>query len=194
MGRGAAPSQLEQLRLRPGGRPRGEGSRYALGLNFSMTGVFYYRKLACRAAMTSPPATLAEFDDLLARAKRVGITPIVQFNGGATGEFAFPLQNLMAAYGPADPINDWIFQKRGATIDTPSNLRVAGHLERWIEADCFDQNANAMEYAKMMSKFLAGEGLLMFNGDGESENLDKEMPGDVGFFPMPPAVFLIPAW
>src|SRR5204863_8886612 len=29
-------SQLQQMRLGPGGRPRGEGSLYAMGLNFSM--------------------------------------------------------------------------------------------------------------------------------------------------------------
>ena len=44
------------------------------------------------------------------------------------GGLAFPLQNLMAAYGPTEPINDWIFQKPGATIDTPTNLTAAQHL------------------------------------------------------------------
>jgi raffinose/stachyose/melibiose transport system substrate-binding protein len=180
-------SQLEQLRLGKGGRPRGEGSLYAMGLNFSMTGVFYNKKLAARAGMTAPPATLAELDEALAKAKRAGITPIVQFNGGATGGFAFPLQDLMAAYGPPGPINDWIFQKDGATIDTPGNLRATQHLERWVKAGYFDKDANAMDYAKMMSKFIADGGLIMFNGDWESGNLDKQMPGNVGFFLMPPA-------
>jgi raffinose/stachyose/melibiose transport system substrate-binding protein len=179
------PSQLEQLRVGPGGRPRGEGSLYALGLNFSMTGVFYNKTLADRIGMTAPPATLGELDALLAKAERAGITPIVQFNGGATGGFAFPLQNLMAAYGPAARINDWIFQKPGATIDSPTNLKAVRHLAKWISADYFDKDANAMDYAKMMSKFLAGDGLLMFNGDWESGNLDKKMAGKAGFFLMP---------
>src|SRR6185503_2255928 len=84
--------------------------------------------------MSSPPATLAEFDAVLAKAKAAGITPINQFNGGATGGLLFPLQDLMAAYGPTAPINDWIFQKPGATIDTPANLQAAQHLEKWIKA------------------------------------------------------------
>ncbi|GAB3423601.1 ABC transporter substrate-binding protein [Flindersiella endophytica] len=180
-------SQLEQLRLGPGGRPRGEGALYAMGLNFSMTGVFYNKELADRVGMKAPPTTLAELDDLLAKAKRAGVTPIVQFNGGATGGFAFPLQNLMAAYGEPAPVNDWIFQQPGASIDTPSNRSAAQHLERWIKAGYFDRDANAMDYAKMMSKFQAGDGLIMFNGDWESGNLDKQMPGKAGFFLMPPA-------
>ncbi|MFB9681848.1 ABC transporter substrate-binding protein [Streptosporangium vulgare] len=180
-------SQLEQLRLGPGGRPRGEGSLYALGLNVSVTGVFYNKKLAARIGMSTPPTTLAELDEALAKAKDAGITPILQFNGGATGGLAFPLQNLMASYGPTGPINDWIFQKPGATIDTPSNLQATQHLEKWVKAGYFPKDANALDYATMMSRFIDGQGLFMFNGDWESGNLDKQMPGDVGFLLMPPA-------
>ncbi|MER7504430.1 extracellular solute-binding protein [Nonomuraea pusilla] len=180
-------SQLEQLRMGPGGRPRGEGSLYALGLNFSMTGLFYNKKLAERIGMSAPPATLAELDAVLAKAKDAGITPIVQFNGGATGGLAFPLQDLMAAYGPTGPINDWIFQKPGAGIDTPTNLQAVQHLERWIKAGYFQKDVNAVDYATMMSRFIGGQGLFMFNGDWESGNLDKQLPGDVGFTLMPPA-------
>ncbi|MBP2708394.1 extracellular solute-binding protein [Microbispora sp. RL4-1S] len=179
-------SQLAQMRLGPGGRTRGEGSLYAMGLNFSMTGVFYNKKLAEKIGMSSAPTTLAELDDAMAKAKTAGITPITQFNGGATGGLAFPLQDLMAAYGPAGPINDWIFQKQGATIDTPSNLQATQHLEKWIKAGYFQKDVNAVDYATMMSRFIGGQGLFMFNGDWESGNLDKQMPGDVGFFLMPP--------
>ena len=38
----------------------------------------------------------------------------------------------------------------------------------------------------MMSHFTHGNALFMFNGDWESGNLDKLMPGKVGFFLMPP--------
>jgi raffinose/stachyose/melibiose transport system substrate-binding protein len=180
-------SQLQQMRLGPGGRPRGEGSLYAMGLNFSMTGVFYNKKLAAKIGMTSPPTTLAELDDAMAKAKRAGILPIQQFNGGATGGLAFPLQDLMASYGPPGPINDWIFQKQDATIDTPTNLKAVQHLQQWIKAGYFAKDVNAVEYAKMMSRFIAGQGLFMFNGDWESGNLDKQMSGNAGFFLMPSA-------
>jgi len=180
-------SQLAQMRMGPGGRPRGEGSLYAMGLNFSMTGVFYNKPLADRIGLTAAPSTLDELDAALAKAKQAGITPILQFNGGATGGLAFPLQNLMASYGPAGPINDWIFQKPGANIDTPSNRQAVEHLDRWIKAGYFVKDANALDYATMMSRFIAGQGLLIFDGDWESGNLDKQMAGKAGFFLMPPA-------
>jgi raffinose/stachyose/melibiose transport system substrate-binding protein len=179
-------SQLEQLRVDADGR-RGDGPLYGMGLNFSLTGVFYNKELAARIGMSAAPTTLAELDDALARAKQAGITPIQQFNGGATGGLAFPLQNLMSAYGPPGPVNAWIFQQEGARIDTPENIKAAQHLERWVKAGYFSDDANSMDYATMMSRFIGGEGLFMFNGDWESANLDKQMAAKAGFFLMPPA-------
>jgi raffinose/stachyose/melibiose transport system substrate-binding protein len=178
--------QLVQLRVEPGGRPRGTGSLYAMGLNYSMTGVFYNKELAAKAGMTAPPQTLADLDAIMAKAKDAGIQPIMQWNKG-TGGLAFPLQNLMGAYGAPEPINDWIFQQDGATINTPDNLEAANHLEGWVKAGYFPADANAIEYFQMMSRFIGGEGLFIFNGDWESGNLDKQAPGKFGFFLMPPA-------
>ena len=179
-------SQLEQMRVDSNGR-RGSGPLYAMGLNFSMTGVFYNKTLAQKIGMTQAPTTLAELDALLQKAKDAGMVPIAQFNGGATGGFAFPLQDLMVSYGPAGPINDWIYQKPGATIDTPSNLQAAQHLEQWVKAGYFASDVNSMDYATMMSRFIAGQSLFIFDGDWESGNLDKQMAGNAGFFLMPPA-------
>nr|WP_281389798.1 extracellular solute-binding protein [Pelagibacterium limicola] len=176
--------QLVQLRVEEGGRPRGTGSLYGMGLNYSMTGVFYNRELAAQIGMAEPPSTLAELDAIMAAAKQAGIQPIMQWNKGTAG-FAFPLQNLMGAYGPPEPINDWIFQKDGATIHTEDNLKAAEHLNAWIEAGYFPSDANAIEYFQMMSRFMGGEGLFMFNGDWESGNLDGNAPGKFGFFIMP---------
>lgn len=177
-------SQLIQLRVEKNGRPRGTGSLYAMGLNYSMTGVFYNKQLAAKIGMTEPPKTLAELDAVLAKAKQAGIQPIMQWNK-STGGLAFPLQDLMGSYGAPEPINDWIFQKDGARVDTPSNLKAAQHLERWVKAGYFPSDVNAIEYFAMMSRFIGGEGLFMFNGDWESGNLDKQMTGKAGFFLMP---------
>lgn len=178
-------SQLEQLRVDETGR-RGDGPLYAMGLNFSMTGVFYNKELAAQIGMTEPPATLEEFDGYLQAAKDAGLTPIAQFNGGATGGLLFPLQGLMGSYGDTGAINDWIFQKPGATIDTPENLAAAEHLQRWIEAGYFADDVNSMDYSQMMSRFIGGDSVFIFSGDWESGNLDSQMAGNAGFFLVPP--------
>jgi raffinose/stachyose/melibiose transport system substrate-binding protein len=159
-----------------------------MGLNYSLTGVFYNKKQAAQIGMTQPPKTLAEFEDLLAKAKAAGLLPIMEWGSAKSGMgLAFPLQNLMAAVGPVGPINDWIFQKKGATIDTPSNLVAAQHLEQWIKNGYFPPDINAIEYTDAAARFAKGEGVFTFNGDWQNAGYDSSMSGNVGFFLMPPA-------
>ena len=178
-------AQLAQNRVGTDGT-RGSGSLYAAGLNYSLTGVFYSKKLAQQIGMTAAPKTVGEFEDLLKKAKDAGLLPIMAWNATASGGgLAFPLQNLMAAYGPTDPINDWIFQKPGATIDTPTNLTAAQHLQQWVEAGYFPKDVNAIEYTDANARFGKGEGVFMFNGDWQNATYDKDQPQGVGFFVFP---------
>jgi raffinose/stachyose/melibiose transport system substrate-binding protein len=168
---------------------RGSGSLFAAGLNYQLTGIFYNKKLAAQIGMTKPPQTVAELDDLLAKAKAAGLQPIMEWGSAKSGMgLAFPLQQLMAAYGPVGPINDWIFNKPGATIDTPTNLTAAQHLEQWIKAGYFPKDINAIEYTDAAARFGKGEGVFTFNGDWQNAGYDTDMAGNVGFFVMPPAV------
>jgi raffinose/stachyose/melibiose transport system substrate-binding protein len=180
-------AQLAQNRVAADGT-RGSGSLYAAGLNYSLTGVFYNKKQAAQIGMTQPPKTVAEFEDLLAKAKAAKLQPIMAWNASASGGgLAFPLQQLMAAYGPTQPINDWIFQKSGATIDTPTNLTAAQHLNQWITAGYFPKDANAIEYTDANARFAKGEGVFMFNGDWQDAAYDKDAPGNIGFIIFPSA-------
>lgn len=180
-------SVLAPHRVGEGGRPRGEGSLYANGFNVPITGVYYNRRLAEQIGMTEPPTTLQAFEDSLAAAKEAGIQPIMQWNASASGGgLAFPLQNLMASLGPTGPINEWIYQKEGATIDTPSNLEAAKHLETWIKNGYFPEDVNAIEYVQAADRFAAGEALYTFNGTWQNATYDGSAD-DIGFFLFPPA-------
>lgn len=178
--------QLIQNRVAADGT-RGSGALYAMGLNYSVTGVFYNKKLAAQIGMKEPPKTLAEFESLLAKAKAAKLQPIMQWGSAKSGMgLAFPLQNLMAAVGPVGPINEWIFQKKGATIDTPSNLKAAQILESWIKKGYFPSDINAIEYTDAAARFGKGEGVFTFNGDWQNPGYDNDLPGNVGFFLLPP--------
>lgn len=175
-------SQLVQLRVSDQGR--GSGSLYAMGLGYSVTGVFYNKKQAQQIGMTQPPATVAEFEELLAKAKSANLLPIMQFNKNTAG-INFPYQALQNQFGDPTQVADWIFQKPGATFDTPAALKAAQTIEKWAKAGYFPKDANAIDYTAMMGEFQKGNGLFMFNGDWESANLDKNMAGNVGFFLFP---------
>src|SRR5260221_3265626 len=179
--------QLNQNRVADDGT-RGSGSLYALGLNYSLTGIFYNKKLAAQIGMTQPPKTLDEFENLLAKAKSAGLQPIMEWGSAKSGMGpAFPLQALMASVGSTQPINDWIFQKKGGTIETPYNLKAAQHLQDWITKGYFPKGIKAIQYTDSADPFPKGEGVFTFNGDWQNAGYDTGMPGNVGFFVMPPA-------
>ena len=178
-------TQLESMRVAPSGAPQGVGPLWAMGLNYSMTGVFYNKALAAKIGMTSAPSTLAQLDADMAKAKAAGILPVEQFNGDGTGGLVFPLQFLAADYGSVKSLNAWVNDQPGANINTPANLQAVTHLQQWIKAGYFNSDANAVGYSAMMSKFEAGTGLFIFDGDWESGNFDTHLPGKFSFFLFP---------
>ncbi|HET8844903.1 MAG TPA: extracellular solute-binding protein [Ktedonobacteraceae bacterium] len=176
-------SLLDQMRVGSDGI-RGHGPLYGLGIGYNVTGVFYNKKLAAQIGMTSPPATIDEFEALLVKAKAAGLLPIMQFND--IGGINFPYQALANQFADPARLADWIYNKPGATINYPGTVKAAEYIMRWGENGYFPQDANSLDYTTMMGRFEKGQGLFMFNGDWESANLDKAMPGNVGFFLFPP--------
>jgi DNA-directed RNA polymerase specialized sigma24 family protein len=51
----------------------------------------------------------------------------------------------------------------------------AEHLKSWIDAGYFADDVNAMDYSMMMSRFIGGESVFIFNGDWESGSLDQQI-------------------
>jgi raffinose/stachyose/melibiose transport system substrate-binding protein len=175
---------MNQMRVSSQGI-RGSGPLYALGIGYDITGVFYNKALAARIGMTQPPKTIAELESDLAKAKAAGIQPIEQFND--IGGVNFPFQALINQYEDPAKIADWVFDKPGATIDTPATVKAADRIAAWGKAGYFTKDANALSYTDMMANFEKGKALFMFNGDWESQNLTKALGKDVGFFLSPPA-------
>ena len=177
------------MRVGPGRRRAATGSLYAMGLNFSITGVFYNKKLAAQIGMTRRRRRWPSSTRCWPRPRQAGITPDHAVQRRRDRRSRLPAAETHGLLRPdRGPINDWIFQKPGATIDTPANLKAAQHLQQWIKAGYFAEGRQRASTTRtMMAAFIGGKGLFMFNGDWESGNLDKQMPGNVGFFLMPPA-------
>ncbi|WP_420622639.1 ABC transporter substrate-binding protein [Candidatus Poriferisodalis sp.] len=175
-----SPSQLSQHRVSEQGI-RGSGSLYALGLGYSITGVMYNKELAARIGMDIPPVTLDEFESLMAAAKENGILPIISLSPAT-----FAHQAIFNQYLDPGAIADFIFLVPGATIDTPEGVAAADRLERWANEGYFNEDVNSLSYADQITRFVEGDGLFMFNGSWAAGDLDARMPGNAGFFVVPP--------
>jgi raffinose/stachyose/melibiose transport system substrate-binding protein len=178
-------SQFASTRVGPDGKERGTGSLYGAGPGFGLTGVYYNKELAQRIGMVQPPATVAEFEQLLGKAKDADLQPIMI--NGKDGGTVYPLQNLQMDYaGDATTVQDWNFAKPGADIDTPALVQAATTLRRWGKAGYLPADVNDIDQTKAPAQFAKGHGVFFPSGNWQAPGLDKAEAGKFGFFLFPP--------
>ncbi|WP_432824479.1 ABC transporter substrate-binding protein [Dactylosporangium sp. CA-092794] len=178
-------SQFASTRVAANGTERGSGSLYGVGPGFGLTGVYYNTELAARIGMTKPPATLAEFEQLLAKAKDAGLLPILI--NGKDGGTVFPLQNLQMDYaGGPQQVQAWNYDSPGADINTPATVRAAATLQQWAASGHFAPDVDSVDQTEAPARFAAGTGVFFPSGNWQAPGLDKAGPGKFGFFLFPP--------
>ncbi|TDD29335.1 extracellular solute-binding protein [Kribbella turkmenica] len=178
-------SQFASTRVGPDGKQRGTGALYAAGAGFGLTGVYYNKALAQRIGMTRPPATVAEFGQLLAKAKDAGLQPIMI--NGKDGGSVYPLQNLvMSSAGDAQAVQDWNYAKPGASIDNPATVKAATTLQRWGQDGYLPADVNDIDQTRAPAEFVKGNGVFFPSGNWQAPGLDKAGAGEFGFFLFPP--------
>lgn len=178
-------SQFASNRVGPNGKQRGTGALYAAGAGFGLTGVYYNKALAQRIGMTRPPATVAEFEQLLAKAKDAGLQPIMI--NGKDGGSVYPLQNLvMSSADDAQAVQDWNYAKPGASIDNPATVKGATTLQRWGQAGFLPADVNDIDQTRAPAEFVKSNGVFFPSGNWQAPGLDKARAGEFGFFLFPP--------
>ena len=144
-----------------------------MGLNYSLTGVFYNKTLAAQIGMTSAADDGRRVRGAAGKAKAAGLDADHASATAARPAACVPAAAADGDYGPTAPINDWIFQKPGATIDT-ADQPDGRHAPRAVDQGRLLQHGRERDRVPDDDgKFGTGEGLFMFNGDWEAGNLDK---------------------
>jgi raffinose/stachyose/melibiose transport system substrate-binding protein len=149
-----------------------------------LVGVFYNKQLAAKIGMTQPPATLAALEADLAKAKSMGITPIIASNGDGLIGHLYSL--LLGDYMGAKALTDLVNRAPGSTLDTPSAVQATTVLSQWIKAGYFNSDANAIQQEASYGEFTGGKGLFMFQGSWAVPVLQPTFSGKYGLFPFPP--------
>jgi raffinose/stachyose/melibiose transport system substrate-binding protein len=178
-------SQFASTRVGANGKQRGTGGLYGVGPGFGLTGIYYNKALAKRIGMTGPPATLAELEQLLSRAKSAGLLPIL-INGGDGGT-VYPLQNLQMDYaGSAQAVQTWNYDMPGANINTSATVKAAATLQQWSKDGYFSPAVNSVDQTHAPADFASGQGVFFPSGNWQAPGLDKAGKGNFGFFLFPP--------
>ena len=178
-------SQFASTRVGDDGRQRGTGHLYGAGPGFGLTGIYYNTALAAQIGMTEPPATLAAFEESLAKAKDAGLLPMMV--NGKDGGLAYPLQNLqMNLAGSTEVVQDWNFNKPGANIDTPALVDAAATLQSWSEEGYLPKDVNSIDQTQAPARFAEGEGVFFPSGNWQAPTLQQTGRDEIGFFLFPP--------
>jgi raffinose/stachyose/melibiose transport system substrate-binding protein len=178
-------AQFESTRSNAAGTERGSGSLYGVGPGFGLTGI-YYNKALLQKIGASVPTTVDALQADMAKAKAKGIQPMII--SGPAQTLAFALQNLQVDYANSvTPVQNWNYDKPGASINIPSFVKAATTLQTWAKDGYFPSDVNSVQESSAVSQFDSGTGLFYVSGNWDAPAIDKAGPGKFGFFGFPPA-------
>ena len=163
----------------------GTGSLYVGGgAAGPLVGVFYNRDLARQVGMTTVPASLDQLEAVMAKAKSMGITPIMASN--ADGLIGHLYNLLLGDYMGSQSVLDAVWRKPEARLDSPEAIEATARLQNWADAGYFNPDSNAINQDASYGRFAQGDGLFMFQGTWITQALPDSFAGKYGVFPMPP--------
>ncbi len=167
----------------PDGKTFGEGNLYGVSPTAEVVGV-YYNKGIFDANGWTIPATFDEFEDLLAKIKAKGITPISfgSLDGwNAIHEFS-AVQHILVSL---DYINNFVYGVNNATFDTPENQQAAAVMQDWVAKDYFSPDFSGVGYDDSNKLFKTGEGAMTITGSWLAGELIGDTDQQFGFFLLP---------
>lgn len=170
--------QLSMYRVSDDG-VRGSGSQYTVASGFVLTGVYYNKTLAAKIGMTQPPATMDELEKDLAAAKAAGVQPILA--GNQTGQVTTTVQNMLNNSLGQQKVNDWVFDAKDATVNTPEAVTAVSTVSDWATKGYFNADTNGTDGTAALGRFIKDGSLFYFSGSWDATALQDGMGDKVGF-------------
>jgi raffinose/stachyose/melibiose transport system substrate-binding protein len=145
----------------PDGKTMGSGSLYGVAATGAWVGLFMNTDQATKLGISGPPATFADLEADLAKAKAGGVTPMM-YGTSDGGEPIWLTAELLIAQGKPQLLTD-IVNGTDPTLP-PQTLTAAQTLKKWADAGYFTKGADAFSSNDVIGKFAKGEGLFALNG------------------------------
>lgn len=178
-------SALDELRVDKTGKILGEGSLVAVPGGLSLVGLYYNKKLMQQAGISQPPATIAELEADLAKAKSAGLTPL---NLGALDTGALHLWGaLMNNMTQPSDLRSWIQGKPNSSIVTDDATKATATFADWAKKGYYPKGANGTSAPDAIAGFSRGASVFLVTGNWAAAQLGKAMGDNVGFALFPAA-------
>lgn len=174
------PSLLLDLnRFEPDGTTFGSGELYGLSQMGEIVGVFYNKRL-----VRELPRTLDEFEAQLRAAKAAGDIPI-QFGNLDKWPGIHNFETVLGQTADKQSVRDFVFQKDGASFDSPEFVAGATKAQEWAKNGWFTPDFNGVGYDPAWQQFAKGKGHYLIAGTWLVADLADQMGDDVGFMVLP---------
>jgi raffinose/stachyose/melibiose transport system substrate-binding protein len=182
---------LQQFKWTEDGQTFGEGKLWGVAQTGQSTGVF--ANMAKLNAAGVDPDSLKTFDDFDAALAKLRSSlpkdePVIALGNKDQYGAIHMWGMVQGAYTPAQDVRDWIFQKDGATFDTPGNVESLQKIKEWADKGYLGpgDSFNARNDAEAAEAFGKGEGALMLGGNWNASIAKDGLGKDAAFFDMPP--------
>ncbi|MEV0383628.1 extracellular solute-binding protein [Nonomuraea sp. NPDC050643] len=176
-------SVLKYSRYSADGKLFGEGNLYGLPQVGEVVGVFY-NAAKLKSLGLRPPATWAEFESALAKAKTAGEVPL-QLGNLDKWPAVHVFGTVQSRSVPADQIATLAFGRKGASWNTPENVKAAEQLVGWVDQGYFNKGFNGQGYDAAWQAFGKGEGVFLIGGTWLLADLQKALGENLRFM-LPP--------
>jgi raffinose/stachyose/melibiose transport system substrate-binding protein len=158
------------------------GESYGPAQTYDLVGL-YYNKAKLRELGVEAPKTQAELEDVLAKAKEAGETPII-FGDLAKVDLAYTFMQLLAYEAPPETLRTWMYREDDPDL-TEAVSGAAQTLKDWWDKGYFNEDMLGIEQFNAIERFNKGEGVFISTGAWWT-GLLTDLGDDAGYMLMPP--------
>jgi raffinose/stachyose/melibiose transport system substrate-binding protein len=185
-----APSLLARTMYTADGATFGEGEIWGLPAESEIVGFFYNKQIFTDNGL-EPPATLEEFETVLAALREAGIEPLV-FGTLDKWQGIHLFGEVQGTNTTREFLDGLIFRRGDADFTDPSILAAASKLVEWNDAGYFMDGYEGLSADDAQALFQSGVGAILLQGSWAAGAVRDSLGENAGFFLMPPASTDVP--
>lgn len=167
-------------RFSSNGKTFGSGPLYGICSTGAWVGLWVNTRVAHSLGITSPPATLAAFENDLAMAKAHGVVPL-QFDAY---QASWMLATLLLPGSPG-LVGNVVGAKPGTTLTSPQVRSVAQTIQAWGNRGYFPPDWAANRTTGVFGTFLSGKSLFTLDGSWQVPLPSSAHAADFTMVPFP---------
>lgn len=182
-----APAVIRPNRYSTDGKLFGEGSLWGVSPYSEFVGYFYNKDLLTKVGVTdiSQIKSLDDFEQILDKAKKMGIQPIVLGDSDKLTSNHF-WANMVVDYWDPQAYSDWVYGVANSNISNDEAAAATARFADWYKKGYVNEDINGLQRSDGYARFASGGGLFIPSGNWAAADVYGGLKDKVGFMLFPP--------